>query len=68
MPARPAYADRFGAIAGAEDGRYWDVLDIVGYLPDPVKVAGPWREHGRPVTDDLARVRLEEYLDGVLSS
>lgn len=65
----PAYAERFSAISGVESGgRYWDVLDIVGYLPDPVKVAGPWREHGRPVTDDLARARLEEYLDGVLSS
>ncbi|MFF5081794.1 phosphotransferase family protein [Actinoplanes sp. NPDC000266] len=41
---------------------YWTVMDIVGYLPDPAKVAQPWRDCGRLVTDDQARHRLEEWL------
>ena len=45
---------------------YWDVMDIVGYLPDPTKVAQPWREMGREISDATARVRLEQYLDSVL--
>jgi aminoglycoside phosphotransferase (APT) family kinase protein len=48
--------------------RYWDVLDIVGYLPDPVKVVQPWRDKGVDVSDEVARARLEEHLDRVLSA
>ena len=47
--------------------RYWHVMDVVGYLPDPVKVAQPWREQGIDVSDDLARARLEQRLADVLA-
>lgn len=57
-----AYHRLTGDPRGEEDHRYWNVMDIVGYLPDPVKVAQPWREHGREISDDLARSRLEERL------
>lgn len=52
-----------------EDARsqaYWQILDIVGYLPDPAKVVQPWRDVGRAISDELARARLEEYLAAVL--
>lgn len=45
---------------------YWQVMDIVGYLPDPTKVVQPWRELGRQVSDRLARTRLEQHLAAVL--
>ena len=61
----PEAAHRFGELVRA--GRYWDLLDIAGYLPDPVKVVAPWRDQGRPISDDLARTRLEDYLADVLS-
>ncbi len=48
------------------DRAYWHVLDVVGHLPDPVKVVQPWRDQGLPVSDDLARHRLERRLDRVL--
>jgi aminoglycoside phosphotransferase (APT) family kinase protein len=60
-----AYAAGAGLDAPAQ--RYWDVMDVVGYLPDPTKVAAPWRAAGRPVSDDLARARLEDRLAAVLS-
>ncbi len=66
----PEAATRFVAAYGAADDeaqRYWDVLDCVGYLPDPTKVATPWREAGRDVSDALARGRLEEHLGRVLA-
>lgn len=51
----------------AEDqARYWNVMDIVGHLPDPVKVVQPWRDHGVEISDDLARSRLEQRLADVL--
>ena len=65
----PEAASRFVAAYGALDHdsqRYWDVLDAVGYLPDPTKVATPWRQAGRDVSDALARTRLEEHLRRVL--
>ena len=46
--------------------RHWHVMDVVGYLPDPVKVAQPWRDQGVAVSDDLARARLEQRLADVL--
>ncbi len=61
----PDKAHRFGTFA--EPGRSWDLFDIAGYLPDPVKVVAPWRDQGRPISDDLARRRLEDYLADVLS-
>jgi len=41
-------------------------MDIVGYLPDPVKVVQPWRNAGRNISDELARSRLEQRLEHVL--
>jgi aminoglycoside phosphotransferase (APT) family kinase protein len=46
--------------------RYWRVMDVVGYLPDPTKVAQPWRDLGHEVTDEQARARLEQHLAAVL--
>lgn len=48
--------------------RYWDVMDVVGYLPDPVKVVQPWRDLGRDITDELTRERLEEHLMSLLGA
>ncbi|MGZ4494804.1 MAG: phosphotransferase, partial [Nocardioides sp.] len=65
-------ADRFGQAydalrPGARTGaRYWDVLDVVGYLPDPAKVVQPWRDQGLAIVDGTARIRLEEHLAAVL--
>ena len=39
-----------------------------GYLPDPVKVAQPWRDQGVEITDDTVRARLERRLVDVLAS
>jgi aminoglycoside phosphotransferase (APT) family kinase protein len=55
-----------GEPADSEEQRYWDVMDVVGYLPDPKKVVQPWRDLGRDVTDEHARERLEEHLVTVL--
>lgn len=70
----PGTAGRFaevyrGLAPGSDDPcdqRYWDVMDVVGYLPDPIKVAQPWRDLGRDIADELARERLEEHLSSVL--
>lgn len=59
-----AFADRYGT---GRASSYWDCMDIVGYLPDPVKVVQPWRDNGREITDETARLRLEEQLTAVLS-
>lgn len=45
---------------------WWDVLDVVGFLPDPGRVAPPWRAAGRDVPDPLVRARLEAHLLAVL--
>ncbi|WP_209021894.1 aminoglycoside phosphotransferase family protein [Nocardioides sp. 503] len=61
-------AERFTTAYGQDDHEpYWALLDVVGYLPDPTKVATPWRELGIDVGDDLARRRLEDRLERVLS-
>ncbi|WP_127502384.1 phosphotransferase family protein [Actinoplanes solisilvae] len=54
-------AARFAGLCGEPD-RYWVVLDIVGYLPDPAKVVQPWRDRGLTVSDTVARRRLEQWL------
>jgi aminoglycoside phosphotransferase (APT) family kinase protein len=46
---------------------YWALLDVVGYLPDPTKVAAPWRDLGIDVSDEVVRRRLEDRLERVLS-
>jgi hypothetical protein len=46
---------------------YWWLIDAVGFLPDPEKVASPWRQSGRTdLTAPLARRRLEEHLAWIL--
>jgi aminoglycoside phosphotransferase (APT) family kinase protein len=66
----PEPAVRFEALCGPVDehDRYWRVMDVVGYLPDPVKVAQPWRDQGIEITDATVRERLERRLDAVLTS
>jgi aminoglycoside phosphotransferase (APT) family kinase protein len=56
-------------VAGPLDDarRYWHVMDVVGYLPDPTKVVQPWRDQGLEITDELARDRLEQRLADVLT-
>ena len=44
-----------GGVLG--DDRYWWLIDAVGFLPDPEKVAVPWRESGRA---DLTRLERDE--------
>lgn len=61
-----AYRRRTGERLDEEAFRFWNVMDIVGYLPDPAKVVQPWRDSGRPISDDLARHRLEQRLGDVL--
>lgn len=63
-----AYHHRSGVRHDDDELRYWNVLDIVGYLPDPAKVVQPWRDSGLSITDDLARVRLERRLELVLEA
>ncbi len=67
-------ADRFRAAYVAAGGRltfdpYWDVVDAAGFLPDPEKVAAPWREAGRgDLTAGVARARLEAYVSSLRAS
>ncbi len=64
----PAAVERFhahyreaGGTLGGEP--YWALIDAVGYLPDPEKVAAPWRSAGRPdLSATLARRRLETHV------
>jgi aminoglycoside phosphotransferase (APT) family kinase protein len=68
-----AFRDRYlsggGVLSdGARSRMYWRVMDVVGFLPTPRKVAGPWRENGRKdVADAVAEKRLEEWLRDVLA-
>ncbi|HEX8346915.1 MAG TPA: aminoglycoside phosphotransferase family protein [Actinoplanes sp.] len=61
-----AYRRRTDAALDGDGQRHWNLMDIVGYLPDPSKVAQPWRDVGRAVSDELARARLEQRLAAVL--
>jgi hypothetical protein len=46
---------------------YWALIDAVGYLPDPEKVAAPWRQCGRSdLTAELVRQRLEAHVAAIL--
>lgn len=56
-----AYYEAAGRNCDPAD-RYWNILDIVGFLPDPNKVLQPWRDTGIAFTDRTARARLEEHL------
>jgi len=60
-----AYENHAGPVDGS-DRRHWDVMDIVGFLPDPTKVVQPWRDQGRDIADQTARDRLERHLRRVL--
>lgn len=60
------YDEQTGDQPPDPDPLYWQVLDIVGYLPGPTKVAQPWRELGRDVSDELACARLEDHLAVVM--
>ncbi len=66
---RDTYRAAGGRLASDPGERaYWELLDAVGYLPDPEKVARPWRESGRrDLTATLARERLEAYVAQILA-
>ena len=61
---REAYRAAGGELSrDAGERRYWGLLDALGFLPDPEKVAGPWRESGRPdIGEAIARERFEAYV------
>lgn len=65
---RAAYVGAGGRLAGGAAARaHWELIDAIGFLPDPVKVALPWREAGRAdLGTELVRRRLEAYVAGVL--
>jgi aminoglycoside phosphotransferase (APT) family kinase protein len=47
---------------------YWELIDAVGYLPDPGKVARPWRAIGcHDLTTELACQRLEDHVAAILA-
>lgn len=76
---RRAYVDRGGVLdPGADAAAYWQLLDLVAFLPDPTTGreggAAPataermWAAHGRDdLTVALTRRRREELLAAVLS-
>lgn len=64
-PFRDAYRAAGGALEESER-EYWELVDAIGFLPDPVKVARPWRDAGAALSDGLVRERLERYVAGVL--
>ena len=66
---RAAYRAAGGRLATDPGERaYWELIDAVGYLPDPEKVARPWRDCGRPdLVADLARERLEAHVARILA-
>jgi hypothetical protein len=42
---------------------YWELVDAVGYLPDPASLVRSWRDGGRrDLGADLARERLEAHV------
>jgi aminoglycoside/choline kinase family phosphotransferase len=50
------------------DRAYWQLIDAVGFLPDPGKIAQPWRESGRSdLSAERARMRLEAHVDWILA-
>jgi aminoglycoside phosphotransferase (APT) family kinase protein len=59
-----AYAEAGGRV---DDRAYWQVMDVVGFLPSPRKVTEPWRAAGREMEDALAEQRLEDLLEAALS-
>ncbi len=62
----PSVAHRFRTRHQNASDSYWDVMDVVGYLPHPRKVTRPWRQLGVDITDEVAMRRLESYLADVL--
>jgi hypothetical protein len=66
---RAAYRAAGGRlVADPAERAHWELLDAVGYLPDPEKVARPWRESGRPdLSAAVGRERLEAYVAGVVA-
>ena len=52
------FADAYAGLTGREAAPYWDVLDLVGWLPSPNRVA--------IVSDPAQQARLEEHLLSVL--
>ena len=74
---RRAYVDRGGVLAeDARSAAYWQLLDLVGFLPGPSGresgatadvIERTWRDGGRPdLTADTARARREDLLRDVL--
>lgn len=62
------YEDLTGRSAAGSSRAYWDLMDIVGYLPGPAKVVQPWRDQGLSIADEVAQRRLEGHLATVLAT
>jgi aminoglycoside phosphotransferase (APT) family kinase protein len=63
------FVHRYRAAGGDVDperDRHWFVMDAVGYLPDPRKVADPWRAGGVTLPAETVQDRLEQRLVDVL--
>ena len=53
------FADAYAGLTGRDEpAPYWDVLDLVGWLPSPSRVA--------IVSEPAQQARLEEHLLSVL--
>jgi hypothetical protein len=66
-PLRGGWTSEMHAVA-LPGGRFVvlrELTVVVGFLPDPEKVAAPWRMAGRP---ERARRRLEAYLSSLRAS
>jgi aminoglycoside phosphotransferase (APT) family kinase protein len=48
------------------DTTYWDVMDLVAFLPTPEMVVPTWGARGLTLEVDVVRRRLEEHLVAVL--
>jgi aminoglycoside phosphotransferase (APT) family kinase protein len=59
-----AYRD---AAADPGDTTYWDVMDLVAFLPAPEMVVPVWAARGVALEVDDVRRRLEEHLAAVLA-
>jgi aminoglycoside phosphotransferase (APT) family kinase protein len=68
LEAVEAFRAHYRAAGGVLGGdRYWSLIDALGFLPDPEKVAGPWRQSGRTdLTPGLVRQRFEAYVAAIL--
>jgi aminoglycoside phosphotransferase (APT) family kinase protein len=66
---RAAYRAAGGRLtADPAERAYWELIDAVAFLPDPGKVARPWRDCGcHDLSTELACQRLEDHVAAILA-